>query len=163
MHAHRKPSLFNRPEEFPSAKGVDFPISDQAERYFKEGRPFLQRYMPFWLANFVQRMLLILVPLLAIAVPIFKTIPELLELKDKSRLFHRYDELIKMEADIRARQLSAEEIAAARAKLNHMESRVRDGRFPLDFADRVLTLRQHIEFVRQKLDEEAAALANKDS
>jgi TRAP transporter TAXI family solute receptor len=155
-HSHHTPSLFNNAEEFPRAKGVDFPLSEEAERYFKDGRPFLQRYLPFWLANFVQRMILILVPLLAIAVPIFKTIPDLLDIKDKSRLYYRYDELLKIEAALRTRHLAPDEVAAARKKLDEIDANIRTTKFPLDFSDRVLTLRQHIDFVRQKLDSSAS-------
>ena len=42
----------------------DFPISDDAQRYYKSGPPFLQRYMPFWAATLVDRIIVLLVPLL---------------------------------------------------------------------------------------------------
>jgi TRAP transporter TAXI family solute receptor len=158
MHVHRTPSLFGRAEDFPSANGVDFPLADEAQRYFKEGRPFLQQYLPFWLANFLQRLAIILVPLLAIALPIFKTIPELFDFKEKNRLYYRYADLLEIETELRQRQLSAEEIRQARAKLHEIEENIRNADFPLDFSDRVFTLRQHVDYVRQQLDQEAKEL-----
>jgi TRAP transporter TAXI family solute receptor len=154
VHVHRVPSLFNRAEDFPSARGVDFPLAEESERYFKEGRPFLQRYLPFWLANFVQRLFLILVPLVAIGLPILKAIPEIGDFKDKNRLYYRYAELLAIETDLRTRQLTADEVAETRKKLDEIEEKIRKTRFPLDFTDRVFTLRQHVDYVRQKLDEE---------
>ncbi len=153
--AHRAPSPFSVRGEFPNLKGADFPVSDEAQRFFKEGRPFLQRYLPFWLANFVQRLILILVPLVAIMVPLFKVLPGLLDMRDKTRLYRRYGELMFIERDIATRQLTADEIAKTRKKLDSIAVEVSGMKFPLDFADKVYTLRQHVEFVRTQLDFEA--------
>lgn len=154
---HRGASLFNGPSDFPSPKGVDFVLSNEAQRYYKDGRPFLQRYLPFWLANFVQRLILIVVPLVAILVPLLKTLPELMDIRDRSRLFRRYGELMFLENDLRARQLSADEITAGHQKLKDIEDDIARAKFPLDFADRVFTLRQHVDFVRAQLNLEVQA------
>jgi TRAP transporter TAXI family solute receptor len=151
---HKGATLLNRPSEFPHTRGTDFPLSDEATRYFKDGRPFLQRYMPFWLANALQRLLLILIPLAAIGIPVIKFIPEILQFKEKNRLYRRYGQLLKMESDIRSRQLNQEEINAARAKLDHIDTAITSSKFTLEFADRVYTLRQHVEFVRGQLQKE---------
>ena len=148
---HKGATLLNRPSEFPNPRGTDFPVSEEATRYFKDGRPFLQRYMPFWLANALQRLLLILIPLAAIGIPVIKLIPELLQFKEKNRLYRRYGQLLKMETDIRSRQLSMEEIQAARKELNDIEDQISKTKFTLEFADRVYTLRQHVDYVRGQL------------
>jgi hypothetical protein len=49
-------------------------LSDEARRYFKTRPPFLRRYLPFWLANPVERMLVLLVPLFVVLVPAIKNI-----------------------------------------------------------------------------------------
>ena len=148
---HKGATLLNRPSEFPNPRGTDFPLSDEATRYFKDGRPFLQRYMPFWLANALQRLLLILIPLAAIGIPVLKLIPDILQFKEKNRLYRRYGQLLKMETDIRARQLSMEEIQAARKELDDIEDKISKSKFTLEFADRVYTLRQHVDYVRNQL------------
>jgi TRAP transporter TAXI family solute receptor len=155
---HKGATLLNRPSEFPHPRGADFPLAEEATRYFKDGRPFLQRYMPFWLANALQRLLLILIPLAAIGIPVIKLIPGLLQFKEKNRLYRRYGQLLKMEADIRSRQLSLEEITAARADLNHIEDHISRTKFTLEFADRVYTLRQHVDYVRIQLQKEQELL-----
>ena len=150
--AHATPGLFHRPGEFPSPVATDFPLAEEAERYFKNGRPFLQRYLPFWMANFVQRMVLTLLPLIAVLVPIFKFLPALLQWKERNRLFRRYGELKFLELDIAARELSDTERVAARQQLDAIEAAVSNARFPLDFADRIYTLRQHVDYVRRRLE-----------
>ena len=84
---HKSATLLNRPGEFPNPRGTDFPLAEEAQRYFKDGRPFLQRYLPYWAANALQRLLLVLVPLLAIAIPVVKIIPQLLSFRQSNRLY----------------------------------------------------------------------------
>jgi len=126
-------------------------LAEEADRYFKNGRPFLQRYLPFWLANFVQRLILMLIPLVAILVPVFKVLPAMLEWKEKNRLFRRYGELKFLEKDLTSRTFSAEEKNTALARLDAIEAEIGKTRFPLDFSDRVYTLRQHVDYVRSRL------------
>ncbi len=151
---HRAATPFQLRGELPRLAGVDFPPANEATRYFKDGRPFLQRYLPFWLANFVQRLLLVIVPLVAIMVPLFKVLPGLLDMRDRTRLYRRYGELMFLENDLKARQLSNEEVRRARARLDEMERDVATMKLPLDFSDKLYTLRQHIGFVRERLQTE---------
>ncbi|MDN8613266.1 TAXI family TRAP transporter solute-binding subunit [Variovorax ginsengisoli] len=148
---HRQPSIISRPGEFPSPTGTDFPLSTQAERYFKNGRPFLQNYLPFWAANYAQRLLLLLVPLAAILVPLVRVLPELIGWRRRSRLYRRYGELKFLEQDLASRKLDDEERREARAQLDRIEEEVVQTKFPLDFTDRVYTLRQHVDYVRAQL------------
>ena len=148
---HQSPSLLNRPGDFPHPRATDFPLAEESQRYFKDGRPFLQRYLPFWLANFVQRLLLILVPLLAIAIPVLKAIPGLFNFKEKNRLYRRYAVLLEMEGSLRKRQLSKDQLHATELQLEQIEQDISKTKFTLEFADRVYTLRQHVDFVRGQI------------
>jgi TRAP transporter TAXI family solute receptor len=148
---HRVPGLLSRAGEFPSLQGADFPLADESARFFKNGRPFLQTYLPFWMANLVQRLVLVLVPLIAVLFPLFKTIPILRHWRHNNRLHKRYGELKFLEQDIASRQLSPAQTQAAAQRLNAIEHDIAATRFPNDFADKVYTLRQHVEFVRAKL------------
>ncbi len=156
---HNRPSLLSRPTDFPSPLGADFPLAEEADRYFKNGRPFLQRYLPFWLANFVQRLALLLVPLFAILFPAFRLMPAVLKWRQEKKLFHHYGELKFIEHDLASRKLTPPEFEATATKLDGMERDVAGTHFRLDFTDRVFTLRQHIDFVRARLKEQAAANA----
>jgi TRAP-type uncharacterized transport system substrate-binding protein len=156
---HKGATLLNKPAEFPNPRGTDFPLADEAQRYYKDGRPFLQRYLPYWAANALQRLILILVPLLAIAIPVLKTIPSLLDFKEKNRLYRRYGVLLDLERDLRARQLNEAEIREASARLDKVEHDISEMKFSLDFSDRIYTLRQHVDYVRAQLQKEKESLA----
>jgi len=149
---HSQPTLLRRPSQFPSPSDTDYPLSDQAERYFKHGRPFLQNYLPFWMAIYVQRLLLWLVPLAAILVPLMRVLPGLVNWRRQGRLFRRYGELKYLELDLASRQLDEEELRRAHAQLDRIEDEVVKTKFPIDFSDRVYTLRQHVDYVRAQID-----------
>lgn len=155
---HRSGTLLNRPGEFPNPRATEFPLAEEASRYYKDGKPFLQRYLPYWAANALQRLLLVLVPLIAIAIPVFRVVPRLFEFKEKNRLYRRYAVLLDMERDITSRTLNAEEIASATVRLDKIEHEVSHMKFSLDFSDRVYTLRQHVDYVRSQLHKSTEAM-----
>ncbi len=149
---HHGATLLNRPGEFPSPKATDFPLAEEADHYFRSGRPFLQQYLPFWAAIFVQRLIFLLVPLLAILVPLLRILPPMFHWKQQSRLYHRYGELKFLEKDLASRSLDAAQREKAHAQLDRIENEVVQTKFPLDYSDRVYTLRQHVDYVRAQID-----------
>jgi hypothetical protein len=67
--------LFEMPGEFPAPKFLDFQLSEEARRFYETGPSFLRRYLPFWLANFLIRMKIMLLPLLALFFPLVRLLP----------------------------------------------------------------------------------------
>jgi hypothetical protein len=144
---HSVGGALNRPGDFPQLKGTDFPVSDDAKRYFANGKPFLQRYMPFWAANFVQRLLLILIPLLAIVVPILRLAPALQQWLQERKLFKLYGQLKSIELDLKAHH----DLDSIKDRLFQMQTMIDHTKFAKIFSDRVYTLRQHVDFVSNSL------------
>ena len=151
VEVHGAPGLLHRPGDFPTAKATDFPLSSEAKRYFQSGRPFLQRYLPFWLANFIERMLVLLIPLVAVVYPVVKALPEIFFWRQKNKIFKWYGELKFLEDDLARESMTPEQRAAHLARLNAIESEAAALHVPLAFADRVYTLRGHIAYVRGHL------------
>ena len=149
---HGGPSLIHAADEFPSPKATEFPLAPAAEHYFRDGRPFLLNYLPFWMANLVQRLVFLLVPLAAILIPLFRLLPDIISQRQKRGLYRRYGELKFLEKDLTARTLGDEERRKAREQLDRIESELVQAKFPLDLSDRVYTLRQHVDFVRAQLN-----------
>ncbi len=145
---HRAPTILNALKEFPSEKSLDFPQSEESKRYFKNGRPFLQRYLPFWLANLGERLLVTLVPLLAILIPALQIIPKLMKWFGKSAILKMYDRVRLIE---NSSPNTSEAKKAAVAQLNVLEAEA--NALPPDsdhFVD-TYNLRAHIELVRNRL------------
>ncbi len=151
---HGGPGPFHRIGEFPSPGSVDFPLSSAAERFYRSGPPFLQRYLPFWAATLVDRLFVLLLPLFAVAVPLFRVVPGLYAWRVRRKVYRWYGELKFLEEEVQNRPKGD---AATRelARLAEIEAEVSDLRVPLGFAHEAYTLRVHIKLVRDLLDHSA--------
>lgn len=157
---HGGPGVFRRGGEFPAARDGDFPLSEDAQRYFKSGPPFLQRYMPFWVANLIERLLVLLLPLIAVLIPVLRLMPVVYDWKVKRKVFRWYRELKTVEMEVR-RNPDAADTAELLERLEEIEDGVDRTEVPLTYWDYVYALRGHIEMVRAKLlrdPEKTAAL-----
>jgi hypothetical protein len=148
---HRGPGLLHKAGEFPAADGHDFPLSDEAQRFFKSGPPFLQRFMPFWAATLVDRIIVLLVPLLAVLIPVLKFAPLLYTWRIRTRIYRWYGELKFLELELREK-FDASRVAEYRQRLDKLEEVAHTRPIPLAYTDQVYTLRQHIDMVRGILD-----------
>ena len=153
---HGRPGLFQRAHEFPSSVDVDFPMSADAARYFKSGAPFLQRYLPFWAANFVDRMIVLLVPIIALVIPLFRLLPALYHWRIRSRIYRQYGELKFLEDEV-INQPAADKVRDYLARLDSIEDRVNKLRIPLAYHEQMYTLRGHIDLVRAYIARLASA------
>ena len=147
---HGESGVFQRPGEFPRAGHSEFPLSKEAERYYTSGKPFLQRYMPFWAATLIDRMVVMVVPLLAVLFPLFKFAPQIYGWRVRSRIYRRYGELKFLENEVNenpGRHTRAEWIE----KLDRIEADASQIRTPLTFSDILYTLRGHIDLVRDMI------------
>jgi hypothetical protein len=144
---------------YPSPQERDFPISDDAERYYKSGGQFLYRNLPFWLASLADRLLVVLLPLLVLIVPATRLAPALYRWRVRSRIYRWYGALMTIERDM-LEEHAAEEPGPAREpsiaeRLDAIEDAVNGDKVPLSFADQVYVLRSHIQMVRRRLENAA--------
>lgn len=148
---HGGPGVFHRPGDYPKAVAVDFPLSPEAERYYKSGKPLLQRYLPFWAATLIDRLVVMLIPVFALLLPIVKFAPMLYGWRVRSRIYRRYGELKFLEAEIEddPRKHTRDQWLA---RLDAIENDVNHIPTPLAFADMLYTLRSHIGLVRKAVN-----------
>jgi TRAP transporter TAXI family solute receptor len=146
---HARPDLLHGPKAFPAVRDSDFPLSKDAARFYQSGPPFLQRYLPFWLATLVDRAALAILPLLAILLPLMRLAPSLYGWRIRRRIYRWYGELKYLE--IQASALQHEESRAALLKqLDQIESKVTHAVLPLAFSEHAYGLKAHIELVRRR-------------
>ncbi len=147
---HADAGMFNTRGEFPSDKNADFPLSAEAQRYYTAGPPFLQRYLPFWAANLVDRMWVMILPLLAVLVPLARIVPALYSWRVRSRIYRWYARLKELELQLEEKQ-SEEELRDMDARLDSIENAVNHIPTPLAFSANLYSFRQHIDLVRARL------------
>ncbi len=152
-----QPALFHHSGQFPAAEPIDLPLSEPAREYYAGGRPLLQRYLPFWMAALTGRLLLLLIPLIGLAYPIFRIVPAVYDWVMRRRIFVLYGELKFVEAELDAKGPGALHSQLA-LRLDQLEERANTLRVPVSFAQMLYTLKVHIELVRQRMREMAEAL-----
>jgi len=136
--------------EFPSLKTQDFPVSDQAQRFFRSGGSFLYDNLPFWLATFVDRMILILIPLGVILIPLIGMMPWIYTWRNRSKYYYWYRELRDLENEF-TRCPQAENTEDYQARLDRIEKAVNRIHVSVVFYDELFILKGHIHMVREKL------------
>jgi len=150
---HSGADWFSRQGEFPSDKYTEIPVAHEAEKFYKNGPPMLQRYLSFWIANFIERMWVVIVALGALFLPLSKIIPPLYVWRIRSRIYRWYGQLRMVEQAI-------EDVAAgdrqsvAQDQLRHLdeiEEKVNRITIPLSYAEELYGLRSHIHFVRSRV------------
>ena len=143
---HGDAGWFHRKGEFPSAAHTELPLAKEAERFYKSGAPLLQRYLPFWLANLIDRMWVVLVSIIAILLPLSRVVPPLYQFRIRSRIFRWYAQLRGVEDSFGKR--GQDELLR---ELTDIETRVEQIAVPLSYADELYSLRSHIQMVRSRL------------
>jgi TRAP-type uncharacterized transport system substrate-binding protein len=149
---HSPPGLFRRAGEFPAPEAIDLPLSEDARQFYKSGRPFLQRYLPFWLAVLAERLLVLLLPLVGAVYPLARSLPALYRWTMRRRISRLYGELKLLEIEVEGRRgaaANAQDLLARLADLDARASRVRVSRGQVWLA---YTLRNHIHLVRTRLE-----------
>ncbi len=145
--AHRKGGHLEPPGAFPSGNFLTYPLEPAAQRFYDRGPPFLQRYLPFAAANLIDRLKVMLLPLLTLLYPLFKLLPPAYTWRMRSRVNRWYKDLQRLDDGIRAGELSLQEAAD---KLDKLENSVEQVSVPVGFAASAYSLRLHINYLRQK-------------
>lgn len=133
---------------FPTPQNTEFPLAHDAERYYRTGPPLLQRYMPFWLANLIDRMWVALFSIIAILIPLARILPPLYTFRIRSRIFRWYRNLRQIEQDLAAKSVPARELLE---RLEKLDAKAETVMVPLAYTDELYALRSYIAMVREKL------------
>ena len=150
VDVHGRTGVVQKPGEFPAGREDEFPLADEAKRFYKSGPPFLQRYLPFWIANFIERMAVLFLPLVAVILPLFKLLPALIQWRNKSRVFKWYGELKFLENQA-ATNPDPSQLTGYLKRLDEIEDGVNHTHINPTYSDYVYNLRMHIELVRIRL------------
>ncbi|MDJ1162371.1 TAXI family TRAP transporter solute-binding subunit [Burkholderia gladioli pv. gladioli] len=149
VHGHS--TILQRAGEFPSpVTHSSIPLSDDAARYYKSGKTFLYRQLPFWVASLVDRLLVIVVPLVVVLIPGLRFVPLLYGWRVRSRIYRWYGALITLERSALG-ELSPRDRLVLLEKLDDVEDSVNRMKMPLAYAGQFYVLREHIGFVRERL------------
>jgi len=150
---HGGTGWFQQQGQFPSPRYTEIPVAREAAKYYRDGPPFLQRYLSFWLANLFDRLWVVVVALAALIIPLSKIVPPLYVWRIRSRVYRWYGQLRAVEQALENAADGHREQARADLlrRLDDIEQRVNHISIPLAYADALYGLRSHINFVRQRV------------
>ena len=154
VEVHSDPDIFRRKGEFPAPIEQEIRISNDANRFYKSGKSSFYRYLPFWLASLVSRIVVVLVPMIVLLLPGMRLIPAIYRWRFRSRITRWYRALLVIERDILS-QLAPDKRKELLKKLYDIEAEVNRMKVPASFADQFYGLRGHITFVHTRLMSES--------
>jgi len=152
---HAGGSLLSDPGRFPTSELSDIAISDEAERYYKNGPSFLRRIFPYSVANFLERAWVLAIPLITLLIPLIRAAPPLYRWRIRRKIYVWYNDLRELEAAGRAAE-TAEERTEVRAKLADLQAETGNVEVPVSYTDDLYRLRAHIRFVAELVDKLSA-------
>ena len=150
VEIHRGAGWVYKAGEFPSLTKQDYPVSEQAQRFYKSGGSSMYQHLPFWAATFIDRMVLILIPLGILLFPVIGIMPRIYNWRNRSKYYRWYRELSNIEKELLERPQPAM-LDQFRENLDRIEKAVSAIHVSVGFYDQVFTLKEHIQMVRQKL------------
>ncbi|MGE5131106.1 MAG: TAXI family TRAP transporter solute-binding subunit [Sphingomonadaceae bacterium] len=145
---HGGAGWISRAGRFPTPQGTEFPLAAEAARFYRTGPPLLQRYLPFWLANLIDRMWVALFTIIAALIPLSRIVPPLYQFRVRRRIFRWYRQLRGVEAQVADASAPRADLIA---ELDRLDARASKITVPLSYADELYNLRSHIALVRARL------------
>lgn len=144
--------ILEKPGEFPSPKYIGFELTKEADHFFEYGPPFLIRYMPFWAASLVDRLVIFVIPLLVVIIPLSKIAGPIYRWRIRSRIYKWYRHLLDTEQKI-SEKGDAVDRDEIRRNLDEIKSEIDGIEVPLSYADELYHLKAHVEYVSRRLEE----------
>ena len=152
----REGSLLDAPNAFPAAAPMELELTGEADYYHREGVPFLQRYLPFWIASIADRYVVLLIPFIVIMLPLLRSMGPIYTWRMRARVFKWYEHLRRVDrliinggiADVIDREI---------AGLHDLEEDVSRVEVPLSYAHELYSLHLHVRYMIDRLESMKAA------
>jgi TRAP-type uncharacterized transport system substrate-binding protein len=148
-NVHKAPGIFNADSAFPQSQSTELPMSEVAERFHKSGPPFFQRYLPFWLAVWMDRLWVLLIPILAVLIPVVKILPDVYDWRVRKPLWRWYKELRTLES---AMADHPEDHEKHLLEMQRIDEGVSSLPLPVTYSEAHHNLRSYVEYVQRRLE-----------
>ncbi len=148
---HSPASIFSTLNEFPTSKYTQIPMSEDAKNYLIKGDSFLQKIFPFWIASTIDRLVVILVPLLVLLFPLLKGILPLYRWKIRSKIYKWYKTLHAIDSKLET--VDKKELVQIKKDLEKMFDKIeKDSNIPLSYMGEYYDLKVHVNLILGKIN-----------
>ena len=146
---HTEKSIFQEQNQFPSLSHLDTQINAEAQNYLTSGDSWLESIFPFWVASQIDRLKLLLIPLLTLLFPLFKGVLPLYRWTIRSKIYRWYKRLDDLE---NSNASKPEELKENMQKLAALKLEVQaQTKVPLSYKGEYYNLLLHIDLVSKEL------------
>jgi hypothetical protein len=122
-------------------------MSEDATRFYKSGKSLFYRYLPFWLASLVSRIVTVLLPIALFLIPTLRSIPTFFRWRTQIKIRRRYRDLLTIEEKFK-NETDPARLALLRRNFDRIDNEMSKMRVRAAFADQFYSLRGHIDYVR---------------
>lgn len=148
---HKRKGLFEVENQFPNINGLEIDMNDEAFRYFTYGDTFLEKIFPYWIASNLDRLKILLIPLLTLMIPLFKGVFPLYRWSIRSKIYRWYDEV--QDLDLSLEGLSKEELIKKLKELEELKQEIKEEtKVPLSYMGEYYDLIMHLELIISKVN-----------
>ena len=147
---HGRGDVISDPGEFPSGSYCDFPVSEDAKYFYNSGPPVLQRLLPFWLASLIDRVKVMLIPIVMLMMPLLRATPPLMRWRTRRKIYLWYSDLREIDQRL-THGLSMAELDEELGRLKDIEHQVAYVDVPLSYMEEFYHLRLHLAMLQQHL------------
>lgn len=151
QRVHQANQAFREESELPAARFNDLPIDKEAKHYLEHGPSFLHRYLGFWAASTIDRLKILLLPLITLLIPVFKVAPPIYRWRIRSKIYRWYEDL-KLVDDVLAQDIPEDDLHEHIHHLRTLENELTEVQVPLSYMDEFYRLRVHIALILAKLE-----------
>lgn len=156
---HTQKSFFENGLEFPSLSNLDTPINGEAELYITHGDSWLEEIFPYWIASYIDRLKLLIIPLLWLLIPLFKSIVPLYIFTIRSKIFKWYEKLHSLELQLE--NADDNNIEAISKQIHDLDKDVKEKtKVPLSYMGEYYNLLVHLELIQKKLENKKDVINN---
>jgi TRAP-type uncharacterized transport system substrate-binding protein len=148
VEAHGRPGIFQQAGEFPTLTDPEYPVAPSARDFYKNGPSFLNRYLPFWMTSYAQRIIAVLVAVIAIVLPVFSYAPKLYLWFVHDRMRKLYRRLRLVDKALLA-ELTSPQVQSLQTDLDSIDRAA--SIVPMRNSDLFFDLRTHIDRTRSHL------------
>lgn len=146
---HNKQAIFEEANQFPSLSHLDTAINSEAKNYLTNGDSWLEGIFPYWIASQIDRLKILLIPLLTLLFPLFKGVLPLYAWSIRSKIYKWYKRLDKLEDTTK---LGKEEIQENIKELSDLRVELQEQtKVPLSYKGEYYNLLLHIDLVSKEL------------
>jgi TRAP-type uncharacterized transport system substrate-binding protein len=154
---HHDGGLLERRGQFPSAANLELPLNEQAARYLRTGPSWLERSFPFWVAGLLDRLVLVILPVVTLMFPLFGLVLPLMDRRHRRGIARRY-ELLRQSAircDSASPSMVEREIERLRALRHEV---IEESDVPLIYFKEIFHLTMHLDLLLERLERRQHAL-----